>query len=247
MLRLAVYYSIQQPQPIVLSESIAPSYLHITTPQDTVINSASSSYFPPADFVHSQIPVSTQAELSYYTPVPFQYTQPEDIFSLTNNPCQWCGRYDPSRHFIPPSSSSMEHGVEPYQQFEWLDSNLNTQYCVPLPIPSLPYVPNASSTFPGNSDNDIYADDITGIVGSSHLASESPNDATSFLPFQNYDANSNLHSYYTGMWFKFGDRLFLAHSYMSLCVLFRIRRASLPLRLHYYVHPIIFIIHLVCV
>lgn len=174
-------------KPPVVSESPAFSSLHVTNPQDAV---NLDSYFPPANFAHSQIPVSTRvyrgAEPSH-VPIPFQYgpnfnNQPEDnILSLTNtgNPCQSCGRCDP------PSSStgslSMECGADPYQQL--LDSN--TQYFIPQPI--LPYVSNGPSSFPCSS-YDIYAE----ITGSSHLTMTSANDGTT-LPFPNFDSNS---SYY---------------------------------------------------
>ena len=196
--KTSCYYSIQ---PLVVSESaLTPSSLNVTTPQDTV--NLASSCLPPANLVpsHSQIPVSTRvyrgAEPSQ-APLLFQHgpdfnSQAEDIFSLTNNPCQSYGRYDPSYYFLPPSSStgslSIEQDVEPYQH--WVDPN--TQYFIPQPI--LPYVSNASSTFPGhsNSDNDIYAE----FTGSPHLTMTSTNDGTPLpLAFPNYDAN-NLHSYY---------------------------------------------------
>ena len=183
--KISCYYSIKPP---VVSESLGPSNLHVTTPQDTV---DLTTYFPPASLFHSQIPVSTRvypgAEPSH-VPIPFQYgtdfnSQPEDnIFSLTNNLCQSCGRYDP------PSSStgslSMECGVDPFQQL--LDSN--SQYF--MSQPTIPYISNASSTFPGNS-YDIYGE----ITGSSHLTMTANDETT--LPSPNYDAN-NLHSYY--MW-----------------------------------------------
>ena len=197
------YYSIPS-TPLVASES-ASSKSHVTTPQDTV--NLTSSYFPPADFDHPQMPGSTQAYLgeepSHGVPISFQYdldfnSQAEDIFPWTNNPCQsYSGRYDPSSschgHFLPPSNSpasfSMEHGLEPYQQ--WLDPN--TQYVIPQTIPS--YESNASSsTFPGNSDNDIYAAEI---AGSSHFMMTSANDGTeTTLSSPNYDSDANnLHNY----------------------------------------------------
>lgn len=197
------YYSIQ---PLVSSES-APSSLHVTTPQDMEVNLASSySCFPPADFVHSQIPASSapvylgsDSEHSQ-VPISFQYdlddftSQGEDIFSLT---------YDPSYHFLLPSPSrssstqagrlSMEHSVEPYQR--WLPVDMNTHNSL-IPQPSiLSYVSNASPTFPGpcNPDNGIYAE----IAGSSHLTmtrtvSESANDGTgtTLVPFPTYNANN---------------------------------------------------------
>lgn len=196
------YYSIQ---PIVVSES-APSSPHVTTPQDTEVNLA-SSYFPPADFVHSQIPASAPVypgaePQASHVPVSFQYdlddfnsSQVEDIFSL---------RYDPSCHFLPPSSSTqarlnMEHTVEPYQQ--WLPVDSNTRNLIPQP--SLSYVSNASSTFPGISDNGITYAEIAGFSHLTMTTSESANDgATTLVPFPTYDANS----YY--MWFPMiGDRL----------------------------------------
>ena len=171
-----------------MSES-AHSSSNVTSPQDT--ENMASSYFPPTNFVQSKNPASTQvyrgAEPSHMS---FQYDldfngHPEDFPPLTNNPSQSYGRNDPSCHFIPPSSSTNEagslstnHGVEPY----WFDPN--AQY---YSIPS--YVSNASSTFPGNSDNDIYA-----IPGSSNFTMTSANDETTF-PFPNYEAN-NLHSCY---------------------------------------------------
>ena len=41
-----------------MSESLAPSILHATNPQDTI--KLASSYFPPVHFDYSQIPVSTR-------------------------------------------------------------------------------------------------------------------------------------------------------------------------------------------
>jgi hypothetical protein len=187
-----------------VSESAPSSLPHVTTPprQETVNLARASSYFPQADLV--QIPVSTQvyrgAPEPAHVPISgsFQYdpdhlnhdsqADSEDIFSLTNNPCQSYGRYDPSYHLLPPfsstASSGLEHGVEPYQ---WLDQN--AQYLSILQS----YISNASSTFPGNpgnsdNNNDIYAEFRS-------TAMTSANDGT--LPFPNYDAN-NLH-YYTGM------------------------------------------------
>ena len=185
------YHSIQPP---VVSESLAPpsSSLDATTPQlEDTVNLA--SYFPPANFVHSPIPVSAgvycEAEPSHVLIPSFQYdldfsSQSEDsnILSLpvTNNPCQSCGRYDPPSG----STGSMEYGVEPYQQLV----DPNTQYFVPQPI--LPYASNASATstvtFPGNSyDVDIFAE----IMDSSHLTMMSENNGTTLL-FPNYDTNS---------------------------------------------------------
>lgn len=169
-----------------MSESLPISSLPFTTPQDTV-NLA--SYFPPANFVHSQIPVSTRVYRGVdrsHLPIPFQHgsnfnSQPEDnIFSLTNNPCQSCGRYDPPSSST--SSLSMEYRVDPpaYQQ-QLLDSN--TQYFIDsfIPQPILPYVSNGPSTFPCNS-YDIYDD--AEITGSSHLTMTAANDGTA-LPFPN--------------------------------------------------------------
>lgn len=205
--KTSCFYSIQ---PRDVSES-APSSLNVKTPQDTV--NLASSCIPPADFVYSKIPASTQmylgAEPSHGVPEPFQYDlPPEDIFPSTNQPCQsYAGRYDPSCHFLPSSSStgslSMEHCVEPYQQ--WLDPKFpNAQYIIPQPI--LSYASNASSTFPDDLDN-IYA-------GSSHSMMTSANDGTGTtlpFPFPNYDAKY-LHSYdYMPRWSSF-----LAHSY-ELC------------------------------
>jgi hypothetical protein len=184
-----------------VSESIAPSSLHVATrnPQDTA---DLASHFPVANFDHFQTQVSTRVyhgtEPSQAR-VPFQYgpdfnSQPEDnILSLANNPCHSCGRYDP------PSSStgslSMEYGVDPYQLQQLLDPN--TQYFIdsfiPQPSTSIPpYVSNASSISPAsvnsyNDSADIYAE-ITG-SSESHLT----------LPFPNYDHDSdanNHHSYY---------------------------------------------------
>lgn len=193
------YYSIQPPD---VSESLAPQT------QDTILNL--DSYLPPANSVHSQSPISTRVHRqggaepsgSYGVPVPYPnfnaHPAAEDnILSLTStgNPCQSCGRYDPSCHIIPSSSSTgslnMEYGVEPYQQF--LDPN--TQYFIPQPIQ--PYVSNASSTvtFPGHS-YDIYA----AITGSSDLmmTSESANDETvTALPFPNSSYDTKYpHNYY---------------------------------------------------
>ena len=157
----------------------APSCAHdtIPSPQDTAVNMA-SSHFPSDDFVQSQIPASAQvyfeAEPSH-VPFSFQYdldfnsqALAEDVFSLT------CDPY----HFLPPSSStqsgrlSMEHRVEPHQQWLRMDPN--------IPIIPQTILSYASSTYTGNSDNDIFAE----ITGSSHLAP--PNDGT----FPTYDANS---------------------------------------------------------
>ena len=174
-----------------MSESLAPSSLHVTTPQGPV-NLASC--FPPVNCIHSEIPVSYRdrgVEPSH-VPTSFQYgpdfnIQPEDnILSLTNNPCQSCGRYD-----LPSSSTgglSMECSVDPYQQLP----DPNTPYFIPQSI--LPYVSNASSTFPGNS-YDIYAE----ATSSSHLTMTSANDGTTSTvtsPFPTYDASSNPYRYY---------------------------------------------------
>lgn len=118
-------------------------------------------------------------------PSPFQYDpdlngQAEDIFSThtsTGNPCQSYGRYDPNSLIFPPSSSTgglgMEHGVEPYQQ--WLDPYFISQH----------FVPNMSSTFPGNSDNDIF--EFTG-----NLTMTSANDENT-LTFPTYDLHGNYY------------------------------------------------------
>ena len=151
------------------------------------------------------MPASTQVYLGeepsrHGVPISFQYdldfnSQAEDIFPLTVrnslNPCQsYSSRYDPS--FLPLSSStasfSMEHGVEPYQQ--WLDPS--TQYVIPQTIPL--YESNTSSTFPGNSDNDIHAAEI---AGSSHLMTSANDGTGTALYFPNYDSDANnLHDYY---------------------------------------------------
>jgi hypothetical protein len=140
-----------------------------TTPQDTM--NLASSHLPPVD------PVSTRAyhgaepsHEQYYDP-DFN-SQVEEFLSLTNDPFQSYrdGRYDPSYHFSPPSaSSSLEHGLEPYQ---W---DPNAQHFIPQPN-NLSYVSNAPS-FPGNSDNDIYPE----------FSGSSSNDGT--LPFPIYDPN----------------------------------------------------------
>jgi hypothetical protein len=199
--KTSVYYSIQ---PHVVSElESALSSLHVTTPQDTAVNVASS--YLPGDFVHSQIPASDPVYVGAdpsHVPISFQYdlddfnSQAEDIFSLTNNnPYQSYGRYDPSCHFLPPSSStqagrlSMDHSVEPHQQ--WLPVDANTQnLIIPQPITMSYVVSNgsASSTYPGNSGNGIY----DGIAGSSHLTISSANDGTgaTLVPFPTYNPNS---------------------------------------------------------
>ena len=162
----------------------APSCAHdtIPSPQDTAraarVNLV-TSYFPSAEFVQSQLEIPSSAqvypeELSH-VPFPFQYdldfnsqALAEDVFSLT------CDPY----HFLPPSSStqsgrlSMEHRVEPHQQWLRMDPN--------IPIIPQTILSYASSTYTGNSDNDIFAE----ITGSSHLTP--PNDGT----FPTYDANS---------------------------------------------------------
>lgn len=169
-----------------MSESLAPQA------QDTV-NLAEDN---------SQIPVSTRLYPSRHghggadpshVPIPYPDFNAHPLaendilsFTSTDNPCQSCGRYDPSCH-LPPSSSTGSLSVELYQQF--LD--LNTQYFIPQPIQ--PYVSNVLSTFPGNS-YDIYAE----ITDSSHLTMTSINDDTT-LPFlnSNYDANNrDPHSSY---------------------------------------------------
>ena len=180
-------------QPLDVSESesaMASSSLHVTTrtPQDTVNLASSESCFTPSELVHSQIPASAREPESSHVPNPFQYDL-EEFFSLANNPSQ---SYAPPYQFLPPSSTtgrlSIGHNAELYQHWLPVDPNLNT------PQPSIPpYLSNASSTFPGNSANDldIYAE----IVGSSHLTTRmtSGNDGTqTTLPFPAYDAN-NLH------------------------------------------------------
>ena len=198
--KTSCYYRIQPP---AVSESLAPSSLHVSTPKDTV---NLTSYFPPANFIQFQIPISTEvyreAEPSHWhVPSPFQYgpdfnSQAEDdnISSLTNNPCHSCGRYGPTSPVILSSSStgslSMEDGGEPFQQL--LDPYTTQYFTIPQPI--LPYVSNvASSTFKslGNSHN-IY----TEIVGSPHLTMTPAIDETAIpQAFPDYDANSS-HNYY---------------------------------------------------
>ena len=175
-----------------MCESLVPSSLHVANPQGTV-NLASCS--PPLNFDHCQIPASTRVyrgtELSH-APIPFQYhdgpkfnSQAEDnILSLTNNPCQSCGRFDP------PSSStsilSMDYDIDPYQLEQLLDNN--TQHFIDgfIVQPTLPYVSNA---FSGNS-----YDISTEITGSSdsHLTMTTANDGTT-LPFPNYDSNNGYY------------------------------------------------------
>ena len=189
------YYSIRV-QPPVVSESVAP--LHVTT-QDTLYL---ASCFPPANFVHSQIPVSERclddaARVNpgaepFYMPIPFPYGLDNDsqsannILSTTNNPCQSYGRYannDQSCDFLPSSSTGMEYCDERYQQ--WLESlDPNTYSIIPHSILSNH---DASTTFHGNSYNDImlYAEIAGTALGSDGTTSH----------FPNYDAN-NPHSYY---------------------------------------------------
>ena len=158
--------------------------MHVTNPRDT------EDLASLANFDHSQIPVSTLVPVYHLetepSEVPFQYgpdfnNQSEgNILSLTNNPCQSCGRYDP------PSSStgslSMEYGVDLYQLQQFLDPN--TQYFIdnfiPGPQPISPYVSNASH---GNSYGDIYAEN-TG-SSESHFPMALENNGTT-LPFPNY-------------------------------------------------------------
>ena len=172
-----------------VSESLAPSSMHVKNPRDT------ADLASLANFDQSQIPVSTRVYHRETEPsqVPFQYgpdfnnQQEDNILSLTNNPCQSCGRYDP------PSSStgslSMEYGVDPYRLQQLLDPN--TQYFIDsfIPQPISPYVSNAS---PGNSYGDIYAE-ITG-SSESHFPMALENDGTT-LPFPNYYTD-NPHSYH---------------------------------------------------
>ena len=162
-----------------VSESLAPSSMHVTNPRDT----ADLASLPNSETEPSQVPFQ-------YGPDFNLNNQSEDnILSLTNNPCQSCGRYDP------PSSStgslSMEYGVDPYQLQQLLDPN--TQYFIDsfIPQPISPYVSNAS---PGNSygDRDIYAE-ITG-SSESHFPMALAIDGST-LPFPNYYAD-NPHSYY---------------------------------------------------
>jgi hypothetical protein len=183
------YYSIQPHVDVVVSESLAtPSSSHVMTPQDTAVDLA-SPYFLPDDFVHSLLPPSAPVYLgaepsSSHVPIPFQYdldfnsqALAEDIFSSTY--------YDPSCHFIPPSTSTQAGrlNMEPYQQWLPVDPNSHI-FPRPQPIPSLSYDFNASSSFPGNSDNDIFAD----IAGSS--ASNDGTGTTLPFPTSSYDANS---------------------------------------------------------
>ena len=177
------------------------------TPQDS--DTVNLGPFNPTNLVH---PASTQvclgAEPFHGVPISFQYDldsdfnagQEEDVFPLTNNPCpqSYCPSpsrlgYDPSCHFMPSThwqigGPSTNHGIEPCQQFEWLDSDSDTRfgYCH-IPQPNMSYVlSNASSTLPGNLECDIYA--IPG-SSSSHLTMTPTNDWTA-LPFPNYDANN---------------------------------------------------------
>jgi hypothetical protein len=83
----------------------------------------------------------------------------------------------------------MEHNVESesYQQPEWPSVDPNTHWqTIPQPI-TMSYVSNASasSTFPGNSENGIYYDEI---AGSSHLMTFANEDTETTFPI--YDANS---------------------------------------------------------
>ena len=126
-------------------------------------------YFPPADFffVHSQNSgIDPSGGLSHASPISIYYYTARGYFiSLTNNPCQSCGRYDPTRHFIALSSNSkFQHGAALLLPTTWMARLEHWQLNILslCRLVSCHMCQNASSTFPGNSDNDIYAD-ITGI------------------------------------------------------------------------------------
>ena len=177
--KISCYYSTK---PAVVSESLAPSSMHVTNPQDTA-DSDPASYFLPFDFDLSQVlptQVYRETELSK-SQVPFQYGLDLDFNNQPEN----------SLAYDPPSSStgslSMDCDVDPYQLQQSLDPN--TQYFIDsfIPQPMSPYVSNTS---PGNSHSDFYAE-ITGSSESHFMTSA--NDGTS-SPFPNYDAN-NPHNY----------------------------------------------------
>ena len=194
--KTSCYYSIK---PAVASDSLAPSSMDVTNPQDTA---DLASNFPPANFdqipvLPTRVPVYRVTEPSE-SQVPFQYSstfnnQSEDdnILSSSSNPCQSCGRFDP------PSSStdslSMECGVDPYQLQQLLDPN--TQYFIDSLFPQhiSPYVSN-SSPDSDNSYGDIYPEITVTGSSESHLMT-SANEGTN-LPFPNFDAYNPHHDNY---------------------------------------------------
>ena len=123
--------------------------------KDTVLNKLGLiMYFPPADFffVHSQNSgIDPSGGLSHASPISIYYYTARGYFiSLTNNPCQSCGRYDPTRHFIALSSNSkFQHGAALLLPTTWMARLEHWQLNIlSLCLVSCPYyVPNASSTF----------------------------------------------------------------------------------------------------
>ena len=193
--KTSCYYSIK---PAVASDSLAPSSMDVTNPQDTA---DLASNFPPANFdqipvLPTRVPVYRVTEPSE-SQVPFQYgstfnNQSEDnILSSSSNPCQSCGRFDP------PSSStdSLSMGVDPYQLQQLPVLDPNTQYFIDSFFPQhiSPYVSN-SSPDSDNSYGDIYPEITVTGSSESHLMT-SANEGTN-LPFPNFDAYNPHHDNY---------------------------------------------------